>query len=249
MHRALPPCEPPDGVHLCCLALVAVGGARPHGGWRPSAIARLQGFSSCSPAAFPHQWSSRMVTISFVVGKRRPGCGPPPALSFKDVHHPCWGGGWAELGLYLPYGPASRFFLQHSREKGILQPCGGDVLQPCGGKANWCCLVRVQLSVLHPSDGRAMRGWPLSPALRRGRTSTTQVRSAASVGATYGRTSGSLACPRPSCGGWGRGPFRSSVCTEVVAAAVLPLETEVAVALLVQRSPVSHLELVVPQAL
>jgi hypothetical protein len=57
MHRALPPFEPPDGVHQRCLALAIVGGARPRGDRRSSAIARLQGFSSCSPAAFPHQWS------------------------------------------------------------------------------------------------------------------------------------------------------------------------------------------------
>jgi hypothetical protein len=43
------------------------------------------------------------------------------------------------------------------------------------------------------------------------------------VNATYGRTSGSLAlmaCPRPSCGGQGRGPFHSGVCPEAIAAAV-----------------------------
>jgi hypothetical protein len=34
------------------------------------------------------------------------------------------------------------------------------------GKANCCCLVRVQLSVLHPSDGRAVRRWLLSPVLK-----------------------------------------------------------------------------------
>jgi hypothetical protein len=57
MHCALPPFEPPDGVHQHCLPLAVVGGARPRGDWRSSATARLQGFSSCSPAAFPHQWS------------------------------------------------------------------------------------------------------------------------------------------------------------------------------------------------
>jgi hypothetical protein len=43
------------------------------------------------------------------------------------------------------------------------------------------------------------------------------------VSATCGRISGSLALmayPRPSCGGWGRGPFHSSVCPEAIAAAV-----------------------------
>jgi hypothetical protein len=34
------------------------------------------------------------------------------------------------------------------------------------GKANCCCLVRVQLSVLHPSDGRAVRRWLPSPVLQ-----------------------------------------------------------------------------------
>jgi hypothetical protein len=46
-----------------------------------------------------------------------------------------------------------------------------------------------------------------------------------------------------------RGPFSSSVCSEAVAAAVLPPETEVVAALLVQRLPVSRLEFVIPQAL
>ena len=57
MHCALPPFEPPDGVHQRRLALAVVGGARPRGDRHLSAIARLQGFSSCSPAAFPHQWA------------------------------------------------------------------------------------------------------------------------------------------------------------------------------------------------
>jgi hypothetical protein len=53
------------------------------------------------------------------------------------------------------------------------------------------------------------------------------------VSATRGRTSGSLAsmaCPRPSCGGWGRGPFYSSICLEAITAAVWPPEAEVVVA-------------------
>jgi hypothetical protein len=83
----------PDGVHLCCLLLAAVGGARPRGGWRSLVTARLQGFSSCSPAAVPHQWSSVGMITSLVVGRSMPVCGLCPALSFKDVHHPGWGGG------------------------------------------------------------------------------------------------------------------------------------------------------------
>jgi hypothetical protein len=57
MHCALPPFEPPDGVLQRRLALAVVGGARPRGDRHLSAIAWLQGFSSCSPAAFPHQWA------------------------------------------------------------------------------------------------------------------------------------------------------------------------------------------------
>jgi hypothetical protein len=76
---------------------------QPHGGWHPSTI-RLQGFSSCSPAAVPRRWSPRRMTTSLVVGRSKPGCGLPPAPSFKDVHHPCWGGGCAELGPHLCAG-------------------------------------------------------------------------------------------------------------------------------------------------
>jgi hypothetical protein len=42
-----------------------------------------------------------------------------------------------------------------------------------------------------------------------------------------------------------QGPFSSSVCPEAVAAAVLPPETEVVAALLVQRSLASHPEFVI----
>jgi hypothetical protein len=87
----------PDGERPRCLRLV-VGGAQPYGGGHPSAIAQLQGFSSGSPAAFPHRWSHRMVTTSSMVGRSKPCCGLCPALSFKDLHHPCWGGGRGEPG-------------------------------------------------------------------------------------------------------------------------------------------------------
>jgi hypothetical protein len=43
-----------------------------------------------------------------------------------------------------------------------------------------------------------------------------------------------------------RGPSSGSVCPRAIAAAVLPSETEVVAALLVQRSPASHPEFVVP---
>jgi hypothetical protein len=144
IYRALPPSGPLDGAvamrslfpaRWCCrscLLLAAVGGARPRGGWRSSAIARLQGFSSCSPAAVSRQWSSTRMTTSLVVERSEPGCGLPPALSFKDVHHPSWGGRRAELESCLPHGLVTCFFLQHSKEKDVHQPCRGGELQLCG---------------------------------------------------------------------------------------------------------------------
>jgi hypothetical protein len=146
-HRTLSPFEPPDGVRRCflegsasrsslpvtlpsesvrswwwchrsCLLPAAVGGVQPHGGWHPSTTIRLQGFSSRSSAAVPRWWSSRRMTTSLVVGRSKPGCGLPPALSFKDVHHPCWGGGCAELGPASAWA-AARFFPQCSGEKGV----------------------------------------------------------------------------------------------------------------------------------
>jgi hypothetical protein len=208
LHRALPPSRPPDGVRRCFLERSASGhflwrpyrrrararggagglafflllfrGARPRGGWCSSTIARLQGFSSCSPAAVPRQWSSRRMTTSLVVGRSKPGCSLPPALSFKDVHHPCWGGGRAESGLRFSRGLAARFFLQHSGEKGVRQPCEGGELRLCGvgrlrrrqlprvwllglegfgvaSNAAFCRLDGVWLSVHRTGDGHAVR--------------------------------------------------------------------------------------------
>jgi hypothetical protein len=137
MHCALPPSEPSDGEHSRCFRLAAVGGAQLRGGWHPSAVARLQGFSSGSPAAFPHQWSPRTVTTSSMVGRSKSGYGLCPAFSFKDLPHPCWGGGRAEPELYLPYGPAGHLFLQHSGERaltGLAEGADFDNAGPVGHK-------------------------------------------------------------------------------------------------------------------
>jgi hypothetical protein len=136
MHCALPPSEPPDGERPRCFRLV-VGGAQPRGGWHLSTIARLQGFSSGSPAASPHQWSPKTVTTSSMVGRSKPGCGLCPALSFKDLHHPCWGRGRAEPELYLSYGPAGHLLLQHSGERalsGLAEGADFDNAGPIGRK-------------------------------------------------------------------------------------------------------------------
>jgi hypothetical protein len=147
------------------------------------------------------------MTTSLVVGRSKPGCGLLPALSFKDVHHPCWGGGRAESGLCLPRGLAARFFLQHSGEKGVRQPCEGGELRVRGvGRLRRCQLPRVWLldlggfgatsgaascrldgawlSVHRTGDGRAVR------------ESATPMASPASSAAPGGRTR----CRTP----WGR---------------------------------------------
>jgi hypothetical protein len=138
MHCALPPSEPPDGEHLCRLLLAAAGGARPRGGWRSSDIARLQGFSSRSPVAVPRRRSPRMMTVGLVVGRSKPGCGLCPALSFKDVHHPGWGGGAHRVEACLREGwrPASssdirgrRASSSHAGEGELLLPGQGAVVR------------------------------------------------------------------------------------------------------------------------
>jgi hypothetical protein len=149
MHRTLPPSEPPNGERPRCLRLV-VGGAQPHGGWHPSAIARLQRFSSGSPAASPHQWSPRMVTTSSMVGRSKLGCGLCPALSFKDLHHPCCGGGEPRRAcLCVGWRPASSSGIRgrkpssssveeasssHAREGELLLPGQGAAFRPTSGR-------------------------------------------------------------------------------------------------------------------
>jgi hypothetical protein len=96
------------------------------------------------------------------------------------------------------------------------------------GKANYCCLARVQLSVLHPGDGRAVRRWLLSPVLEWG---LPPVRLPTAAVASADETVGASCAPDLwlfGFNGWfsspvrGResGPFNSSVCPEVIAAAV-----------------------------
>ena len=124
MHRVCPPSEPPDGERPRSFRLV-VGGTQLRGSRYLSAIVRLQGFSSVSPAASPRRWSPKTVTTSPWMGRSKPGCDLGPALSFKDVHHPCWGGGRAEPELYLPRGFMGQPLLQHSRERALTGPASG----------------------------------------------------------------------------------------------------------------------------
>jgi hypothetical protein len=69
-----------------------------------------------------------------MVGRSKPGCDLCPALNFKDLHHPGWGGGRAEPELYLPRGSVAHLFFQLLGVETIPQLCGGGVLQPCRGR-------------------------------------------------------------------------------------------------------------------
>src|SRR5688572_5274739 len=81
MHRVLPPSKPPDGGYPPSFRLI-VGGTQLRESWYLSAIVRLQGFSSCSPAAPLHRRSPKMVTSSLMVGKAsQAAASAPPSAS------------------------------------------------------------------------------------------------------------------------------------------------------------------------
>ena len=155
----------------------------------PSSCCCWRSTTSRGLAPFSHRSASRIFIIQpgcipspmvSLVGRSKPGCGLHPTLSFKDLHHLGWEGGRGDLG------PTSAW-----ASDPLLPPAFGGGRHPPAlwrrhppamrGKANCRCRARVQLSVLHPGDGRAVRRWLLSPASWRGRTSTTRARSAASV--------------------------------------------------------------------
>jgi hypothetical protein len=160
MHRVFLPSEPPDGEHPQSFRLV-VGGTQLRGSWYLSAIVRLQGFSSRGLAASPRRWSPETVTTSPWMGRSKLGCDLGPALSFKDVHHPCWGGERGEPGLYLPHGSAGHLLFQLLVVETILQLRGGGVLQPCQGRQT----VAAQLGCNIPSSSSlAWRGRERGPA-------------------------------------------------------------------------------------
>jgi hypothetical protein len=103
------------------------------------------------------------MAASLVVGKSESGRGLSLALSFKDVHHPCCGGGQAELVSCLPHGLATRFFLQHSGEKGVHQPYRGGELPPAAWSG--CGRPSTARATVAPYAGRPRprpfsRRWP-----------------------------------------------------------------------------------------
>jgi hypothetical protein len=149
MHRALPPFEPPDGVLQRRLALAIIGGARPCGDRHLSAIARLQGFSSCSPAAFPHQWALWWGDASQAAASAPPSASRIFVIRAEAEERTEWGvaSAWADN----PFLPPAFGGERHPPALRRLPPA-------MRGKANCCSLDRVQLSVLRPGGGRAARG-------------------------------------------------------------------------------------------
>jgi hypothetical protein len=143
-------------------------------GWAPFSHRSASRIFIMHPAAFPHQLSSRMMTTSSVVGRSKPGCGLCPALSFKDLHHPCCAEGRAEPGFYLPYGPVGRLFLQHSGERALTDLAEGRTLTTRDRSA-----ASVVSSSVPGSLAQLALSWPLTlpPAARsgRGRPSTARV--------------------------------------------------------------------------
>jgi hypothetical protein len=117
---------------LASLSSCCVGGTQLRGSWYLSAIVRLQGFSSGSPAASLRRWSPKTVTTSSRVGRSKPGCGLCPSLSFKDVHHPGWGRGRTEPELYLPRGFVGHLLPQHSGERALTGLAGGSDFDNAG---------------------------------------------------------------------------------------------------------------------
>jgi hypothetical protein len=87
-----------------------------------------------------------------MVGRSKPDCDLCPALSFKDLHHPCWGGGRGEPGLTFAWAGVP-LLPPASGVETILQLCGGGALQPCLGRRTAAAQSRVQHSVLCPGDG------------------------------------------------------------------------------------------------
>jgi hypothetical protein len=136
-------------VHQRRLALAVVGGARPRGDRRSSAIARLQGFSSCSLAAFPHQWSVWWGEASQAAASAPPSASRIFVIRAEAKERTEWAVASAWVGD--PFLPPAFGGKRHPPALRRHPPA-------MRGKANCYSLARVQLSVLHPGGGRATRG-------------------------------------------------------------------------------------------
>jgi hypothetical protein len=215
-----------------------------------------------------------------MVGRSEPGCDLCPALSFKDLHHPCWGGGRAEPELYLPHGFVGHPLLQHSGERALtglaegadfdnaglvgrerrqLQRVGLVGSAGSGSAPGAPSRRRAERGYLAAVRGRAARtggppkmsrdaraafvflGCPALAPVQRCRAevgaevvaaeevlATDEI--AAAIRALGLRLFGFDSLSSPLEWGRGRGPCRSGVCPEVIAAAIWPPGAEVVVA-------------------
>jgi hypothetical protein len=276
MHCALPPFEPPDGAYWHRLALAIVGGARPCGVRRSSAIARLQGFSSCSPAAFPHQWSVWWGEASRAAASAPPSPSRIFVIRAEAEEHTEWGVASAWVGdPFLPpaFGgkkasssPAEASS-SHAGEGELLLSGQGVAFRPSSGWRSCrarASHVQVLLAPSATPGGRPARRTPRGRYSCSGTASArTGVRTcrcalgrplfagAVSVG-SIPRTAPSdslalTACPCPSCGDVGEGPFTAA---SVLRSSLLLFSRPRwrSLSLLLQRSPTSCLEFVIPRA-
>jgi hypothetical protein len=220
------------------------------------------------------------VTTSLMVGRSKLGCGLCLALSLKDLHHPCWGGGRAEPELHLPHGFVGHPLLQHlgeraltglaegadfdneglvSRERRQLQRIGLAGSASSGSAPGAPSRCRAERGYLAAVRGRAVRtrgppktsraaraafvflGCPALAPVRRPRAEVGAEVAAAEEVLVTDEIAAAIRAPGlwlfgfdslSSALEWGRGrgPYRSSVCPEVIAAAVWPPGAEVVVA-------------------
>jgi hypothetical protein len=163
-----------------CLLLAAVRGVQPRGGWCSSAIARLQGFSSCSPASTSGRWSSTRMTTSLVVERSEPGYGLPlPSTSRMFIirageeGEPSWGPafrmGWWPASSSSIRGRRALTSLAEEANFGYAGPANCRCRRPprarfpgldgpdAASDAASCHLVGAWLPIHHTGDGRAVR--------------------------------------------------------------------------------------------
>jgi hypothetical protein len=149
MYRVLPPSEPPDGERSRRFRLAVVGGTQLRGSWYLSAIARLQGFSSDSSAAFPHQWAIWWREASRAVASAPPLASRIFVIRAEAEERTEWGVASAWVGdPFLPPVFGGERHPPAPRRLPSVMP----------GKASCRCPARVQHSVLCLGDGRAAYG-------------------------------------------------------------------------------------------
>jgi hypothetical protein len=108
--------------------------------WRNATSRKLVPFSHRSasrifirqPGCIPSPVVTQDGDHQFDGGENKPGCDLCPALSFKDLHHPSWGGGRTEPELYLPRGFVGHLLPQHSGERALTGLAGGSDFDNAG---------------------------------------------------------------------------------------------------------------------